>query len=190
MSSSRPTVTKTLNTYYIRHIILDMPLNLRSVAQARRSRGLSQSEVAHRSKTSLATIQNIEAGRANPELATLERIFRVLGLELNLKSAAWNWNPLCSLGVPLLHSGKNKLRPDRELLKFTLGILSQESLAALTDSREISALKSWLRALKDHYPELWAQSASHLQNWIQEQDLTGAEIKLRRLALANLAGFL
>jgi DNA-binding XRE family transcriptional regulator len=151
---------------------------------------MSQGELAHRAHTSLATIQSIEAGRANPSLTTLERVIHVLGLRLELKNTPPDWTRLASVGVPLLMSGEFSVRPDKELLKQELLNLSVDTLHSLTDPREASALRSWLRALHDHYPQVWARYAPHLSSWLKKQRLSGPEIKLRRIALSNLAGYL
>src|SRR5690349_6008984 len=116
-----------------------MDLDLRRLANARKARGLSQSEIAHRARTSLATIQNIEAGNANPALATVERIFKVLGLRLELRSAPLDWDRLASLGVPILAGGQVSIRPDKDMLKQELFNLSPDALNAITDPREKSA---------------------------------------------------
>jgi len=165
-------------------------MNLRRLARVRLARGISQSELAHRAGTSLATVQNIEAGRANPSLATLERIVHELGLRLEFKSTPLDWTHFASLGVPLLTAPAAPLRPDKELLRQELSTLSPDALSALTDPREAAALRSWLRALQDHYPQLWARWAPHLSSWMKKQELSGPEIKLRRIALSRLAEYL
>jgi len=165
-------------------------MDLRCLARVRHARGISQTELAHRSDTSLATIQNIESGRANPSLATLERILYVLGLRLELKNTPLDWTRLASLGVPLLASTDTLVRPDKGLLQQELSNLSPEVLRSIHDPREASALKAWLQALQDHYPHTWNRFAPHLSSWLKKQKLSGSEIKLRRIALSNLAGYL
>lgn len=172
----------------IRLIIIGM--NLRDLAQVRHARGISQGELAHRSRTSLATIQNIEAGRANPSLATLERIVHELGLRLELKNTPLDWGRLVSLGLPLLTTQATSVRADKDLLRNALSTLSAKTLQALADPRDVSALRSWLSALRGHYPRLWEQFAPHLSLWIDKQKLSGPEIKLRRIALSKLADYL
>jgi len=165
-------------------------MDLKRLTRVRHARAITQSDLAHRAHTSLATIQNIEAGRANPSLATLERIIHVLGLRLELVNTPPDWTRLTSLGVPLLASHEASLRPDKELLQQELANLSLDTLNAVIDPREKSALKSWLKALQDHYPRIWNRSAPHLTSWLKKQKISGPEIKLRRIALSNLAGYL
>jgi len=52
------------------------------IAQARRSSGLSQEEVARRARTSRPTLSGYERGSRNPTLATLERVLAANGQEL------------------------------------------------------------------------------------------------------------
>ena len=155
-------------------------MNLSRLAHARKARGLSQSEVASRARTSLATIQNIEAGRANPSLETVERIFKILGLRLVIQDAPPAWDRLISLGVPLVANDSVSIRPDRELLRVELSKLSADSIDTITDTREKSALVSWLKALHDHYPLFWNRFAHHLDAWLKAQEFSAAEIKIGR----------
>lgn len=50
-----------------------------SLRNARRSRGVSQRELAQRSGVAQPTIARIEAGTADPRLGTLERLFEACG---------------------------------------------------------------------------------------------------------------
>ncbi|MBU6376643.1 MAG: helix-turn-helix transcriptional regulator [Bdellovibrionales bacterium] len=165
-------------------------MNLRRLARVRHARGISQSELANRSRTSLATIQNIEAGRANPSLATLERIVHELGLRLELRNTPPDWGRLASLGLPLLTTQETFVRPEKDLLRQELSTLSTDTLHALVDPREAGAMRAWLSALHDHYPQLWDRLAPHLNQWLEKQKLSGPEIKLRRIALSKLADYL
>lgn len=47
--------------------------------------GLTQQDLADYAGLSLRIIKNIEVGKANPSVATLSKIAKVLGLELRLK---------------------------------------------------------------------------------------------------------
>jgi transcriptional regulator with XRE-family HTH domain len=53
---------------------------------------------------SLPTIQNIEAGRANPELETIQKLLHVLGIETQWTARKVDWDFLSTCGVPLLGS--------------------------------------------------------------------------------------
>ena len=50
--------------------------------QRRSELGLSQLDLAEMSEISLSTIKDIERGKGNPSLKTIERIMDVLGMEI------------------------------------------------------------------------------------------------------------
>lgn len=153
---------------------------------------LSQQEVAARARVSLATLQNIEAGRANPAHNTLLAICQVLGLQLSLlaESPKDHISLLISYGVPLMEGGKlMTARPNRTsegLLKILNGITPLIS-DLKRNSREELALASFLRALRDHYPTFWTRTDRNLELWLVKRPISA---KLRRLALASLSEYL
>jgi hypothetical protein len=102
-----------------------------------------------------------------------------------------DWSRLVRLGVPLLQrsSGRHP-PPDKPALASVLGRLRPTHADLPEGSRECSALTAWLLALKDHYPGFWQQHGAHLDRWLRRQPVGGAEIKLRRIALAYLASYL
>jgi len=51
----------------------------------RKKLGISQLDLAELSELSLATIKDIERGKSNPSLSTMEKINKVLGLEFVLQ---------------------------------------------------------------------------------------------------------
>ena len=56
-----------------------------TIAKRRKTLGIFQNDLAEMSGVSLATIKNIERGKGNPSLKTVEKILTVLGLELHFK---------------------------------------------------------------------------------------------------------
>jgi len=54
----------------------------RKIAELRRGAGLSQDALARRARIARATVNRIERGRLLPELSTLRRIARALGMSL------------------------------------------------------------------------------------------------------------
>ena len=160
------------------------------ILKSRTLRGLTQTELARRSMTSLATIQNLEAGKANPELGTLEKILAVLGMSLKIQNLPLDWDRLVSLGVPLLVPTRRPIRPDRNALSNELIRLRSEDWGKTLSNRERASLVAWLSALENHFPVFWRQTANHLDAWLRKQKIGGSEIKLRRLALATLAEYL
>lgn len=163
----------------------------RELKSYRQQRGLTQTALATKAGISLATIQNIEAGKANPELSTLTEICRVLGLELRLEPKVIDWESLIPYGLPLV-SLKNMVpvRPHREaLLKNLNGVCLQLETVKPT-SREGMCLAAWLLALKDHYPSVWRSVDPQLSKWLENLEVTPSLIKLRRLALARVSSYL
>lgn len=55
---------------------------------ARKTKGISQRELARRANTSQAAIAAYEAGRRSPSLDTLARIIRAAGLDLRIRLEA------------------------------------------------------------------------------------------------------
>lgn len=55
------------------------------IKQSRTKFGISQTDLAEISEVSLATIKDIERGKGNPSLSTIEKIADTLGLELRLE---------------------------------------------------------------------------------------------------------
>jgi len=55
------------------------------IAPARRSKYLTQSQLAHFLKTSQAMISKLETGKANPTAEFLDRLFKVLGLDVEIR---------------------------------------------------------------------------------------------------------
>ena len=70
--------------------------------------GLTQTKLSALSGVSLPTIQNIEAGRANPELETLQKLLHVLGIETQWGTRKPDWDFLSTCGVPLLGSQSSR----------------------------------------------------------------------------------
>lgn len=156
----------------------------------RRAKGLTQQELATRAQVGLATIQNIEAGRANPELSTLESILGIFGFELELKSRMLDWSTLTLLGVPLMTG--STIEGFRVTARYMIETLNQSTGSLLemdSKSRECAAVSSFLRALQDHYPSLWQHLDADLVAWLKKNSKF-ASIKLRRLALQRLGEYL
>jgi len=165
------------------------------IRETRRLLGISQTALAVRAGVSLATLQNIEAGRANPSVSTLERLLAPLGLGLAVEPRQADWDALAAFGLPLTGSGAGGLRVDEESL---LGYLHRAALdlsrrPALPDGeRKTECLQALLLALRGHFP-------SHYRRWFRRSPLildlvadepSGRVIKLSRLAREALAEIL
>ncbi len=53
-----------------------------NVQEARRDRGLSQEELAHRADMHQTYLSGVERGRRNPSVTVLQRIVSALGLDI------------------------------------------------------------------------------------------------------------
>lgn len=159
--------------------------------KARQDRGLTQSELAGKASLSLATIQNLEAGRANPEFATLEKLVEILGFEIRLVSKKLDLNGLIAHGMPLLSEGRTNLRPERMSLFRNLAEVGGQ-LDQLPSGRESEALQGLLLAIRDHYPSIWGEVDGRVKTWFSKRgpDKSFQLVKLRRMALSRLAEYL
>ena len=58
-------------------------VEIAAIIKERRARlGLSQQDLAEFAETGIATVKDIERGKGNPTLHTLQKIMNVLGLEM------------------------------------------------------------------------------------------------------------
>lgn len=55
-----------------------------SISNRRRQLGITQQDLAEMAEVGIATIKDIERGKGNPSLKTLEKICTVLGLVIHL----------------------------------------------------------------------------------------------------------
>ena len=167
----------------------------RLVRRRRRDLGMTQSDLAVRAAVSLATIQNIETGRANPALSTLRRILAEVGIAPEWRDRAADWDALAALGLPL-----GRLRSRRPVL--SAGSLFAHLVPALVEvsvpeatgdrARKVEALEALLLALRHHYPSLYARrlARSPLVRSLLPAEPSGRVVKLGRIARASLAEYL
>src|SRR5437868_5975395 len=86
-------------------ICMNLPDCIRSTRQIL---GYSQVELAALSGVSLPTLQNIEAGKGNPSLDTINLLFKSLELRLThtVEPADWDLLAACGLALTPLHQTK------------------------------------------------------------------------------------
>jgi transcriptional regulator with XRE-family HTH domain len=160
------------------------------IRNTRKTKKISQNQLAKDAGVSLATVQNIEAGRANPEIKTLESLLAILGFKLEAVPQSLDWDLLSHLGVPLTARQSLSWRPTPQDLRSTLQRLAPALDELSRDSRDARALTAFLSALKDHYPSIWVTIGDDVKSWLEKQ-LTGfTALKLRRLAVARLSEYL
>lgn len=56
-----------------------------NIKKRRRRLGISQQDLAEFAEVGIATVKDIERGKGNPSLQTLQKILAVLGLEMELQ---------------------------------------------------------------------------------------------------------
>lgn len=176
--------------------------NTSEIIKAKRTDlGLSQSQLAIEAGVSLPTIQNIEAGKANLSQSTLEHILEVLGLKLQVMAVGLDWDKVVSLGVPLTGSSATALGFPSSSKEFISSLddflksLSIRKEEMLKNSRHWEAFTAFLWALETHYSKTlerlrYSKKAKLILNQNLELFEIGRLIKLRRIALANIGGFL
>ena len=159
----------------------------------RLSNQLSQVKLAHESGVSLPTIQNIEAGKANPTVEVLEKLLNVFGLRFQILIQPFNGDRASAFGVPLLINNiSNEVIVNKSTLKIEcrkwLGQMREKTLS----EREEIAVVAFLKGLKDHYPTFYHNeiAAPLFDLIIGKFSNDGRVIKLRRIALANMSRYL
>ncbi|MCB0408476.1 MAG: helix-turn-helix transcriptional regulator [Bdellovibrionales bacterium] len=146
--------------------------------------GMTQVQVANSSHISLATFQNIEAGKANPSLSTLQALLQTLGLKLEVRPLKTTVEDLTQVGVPLMEAAPVTHKPIKTP-KSLLSALKTIEPFSLTEERNKKAFASYLIALRDHYPSFWNEIEYHFGQWLnQNNSLVSAH--LRRLSLSFL----
>jgi transcriptional regulator with XRE-family HTH domain len=166
---------------------------LARVSRRRRALGLTQSALARRAGISLATLQNVEAGRANPALGTLRRILGPLGLRLTMAPDETDWDVLAGLGVPLAVERASMPRPTEELpVRVRRAARSLASGEAGGDERKREALQAFLLALRGHFPSTWRRwfADAPAVRALAPREPSGRVIELSRISRERLAELL
>lgn len=166
---------------------MDQPAQL--FYQARKMMGFTQMELASRAQVGLATIQNIEAGKANLSYSNLCAIAQALGIRIVFQTKQIDWDLLTQFGVPLLDktTTPRRIHPNREQLIECLTRIAKDSLP--TKGRELESLTSFLLAIRDHYPSTWEDLNPMIKAWLAKKQ-RHARIQLRRISIAALARYL
>lgn len=67
---------------------MDIP---KIISERRKALGITQTELAEMAGVGIATVKDIERGKGNPSLKTLEQLCTVLGFEIELKIKRLNY---------------------------------------------------------------------------------------------------
>ncbi len=142
------------------HTILHMNIG-KMILNQRNNMGLSQVELAVRSGVSLPTIQNIEAGRANPAWSTLESLFKILAVEVQLKAKPIDLKLWVLHGVPLtsadIQSEKYQKPQSTRLKKMLKSLAGQLPANEDFHRKEWQAFLAFLWAIHENYPAFFKQ---------------------------------
>ncbi|GEM_PF-2219887 len=147
------------------HNVLGMNL-AKIIRQKRKQKAMTQVELAYQTGISLPTIQNIEAGKANPSLKTIEALFDVLNVKLLLtKENEMEYDWLVELGVPLPQKRRAPLRED--LIQYGDRLLAR-FLMCKSQSQEYAAFAAYFSCLQDHYPDIFNQICRQQQAKVEQ----------------------
>ncbi len=166
-----------------------------AIRRQRLGLGFTQAEVARRSGVSLATLQNIEAGRANPAFSTLSKVLHEIALTPRCQAVEPDWDALCRLGLPLSAARSSRTvrgSADRLIRELAPALTALSCDTVGETSREAEALQALLLALRLHFPDFFAArfSRSSLAWRMATRAPDGRVTKLYRIARAALAEYL
>lgn len=167
----------------------------------RQGLGISQSHLAQLSGLSLASIQNMEAGKSNLSISNLASLLEVLGFDLKLVRRQVEWEKLVCYGLPILPatSLEGAGVPEIECLeKLLVGacaeFIQQEKPESRKSLREREALQAMILALRDHFPKFFNERLKAykvIQQLIpRTEEISGKLVKLRRIAVSYLSTYL
>jgi len=158
--------------------------------------GMTQTQVATAAGIALPTLQQVEAGKSNPSIGTIERIGRVLGFSVEYRARPCDWRLLTAWGVPLSEESASPSTPpsSTDHLLSELRRAAREAISS-EDERRKTALSAFLLALHDHFPDVFrrglarSEPARSLLNASLRTD-RGKILKLRRIAVTRLSEYL
>jgi transcriptional regulator with XRE-family HTH domain len=163
----------------------------RKIKEIREQNQWTQFQLAQKSGLSLATIQNIESQRANPEVSTLSKILHALDYSLSLEPqrdmgevAYW-----INYGLPLMQQiGVRLPQPKRE--DFISDYVKLDPRRIQTSDGRV--MKSWVHfliALRDHFPSVFKLNPE-VVTWIKKHQDTYLSPKLRRICIHRFSEFM
>lgn len=165
----------------------------RWVRRRRRALGLTQADLRARAGVSLATVQGIEAGTANPAFETLRRVLEALGLCLDVRPRDAAWDVLAHFGLPLAGAegseGAREIEDLPDAVRAAALELRGEEERGDGRQRRRESLEALLLALRLHFPSLherWFGRAPAVLGLVPGRP-SGRVVKLARVARALLA---
>ncbi len=158
---------------------------LKEIKNLRTVQGYTQHELAKKAGVSLPTIQNIEAGRANPSLSNIEQILDALNARIEIKINLQSFDLLDLFNMDLERFKKVDLK------KILLQFLKKEKSTPFL-GRDLDLMTSLLSGLSSHYPVWMKQQKfdfTDLKKWrLMEKKIDPSRlIKFRRIWLAKIS---
>jgi transcriptional regulator with XRE-family HTH domain len=165
-------------------------MDYRNMKELRVGLGISQAHLAQHSELSLATIQNIENGIANPSISTLENLLSQLGCKLDITQIPADLDLLSICGLPFEAEKKtNRKISEKEFLSELRRLSSQTDPAK--SNRVSEALSILLFVIFDEYPKFAKRhlSGSSIKRHLPKK-LSGRLLKLRHISRARISKIL
>lgn len=163
---------------------------MQNIRNKRLELGLSQQNLANSASLSLATIQNIELGKANPSIKVLNRIFNILGIRITYQNIPTNYEKLNMLGLPfMVKNSSTEVTTKEKLIKeLRIAFINYQD----SDERTKHVLEATFLALRDHFKEFYNQNFAKMMiiNGFDQFTVTGKHIKYRRIILWNFSRYL
>lgn len=162
------------------------------IKQRRQQKGYTQVKLSAVTNVSLPTIQNLEAGKANPTLTLLERIKGPLEILVDIRSGEPDWKFLQAYGLPLetAETSKNAKSSPFSYFRFSKELLCAVDYVSLSHEERLKeAVGALLSTLQTHYPTFFGYGLAEpkVLKFIDTLKKTGRLIKLKRLALAKIS---
>jgi hypothetical protein len=141
---------------------------------------------------SLATLQSVEAGTANPSLSTLHKLFRPLGLHVEVSPGPADWDALVAYGLPLGGGARRASSADlsilpREMKRAALELSGEGDVPDRQRKRE--CFQALALALQCHFPSTYRAwfKRSRAVRALTPSSPTDRVIKLTRIAREAVA---
>lgn len=168
------------------------------IKKTRISMGLSQQKLAELSSLSIATIQNLEAGKGNPTLEVIKSVSSILNFDLELLPQKTDWDSLCHYGLGLMAKNdetknlkKQRSKNGLKNLLISACLEIQNSKIIIDKERYRVAVEALILALKNHYGKFFKENLN--QPIIKEfipKEITGKHLKLYRYSKDILGQYL
>lgn len=165
------------------------------IKNTRISVGLSQQKLAEKAGLSIATIQNLEAGKGNPTLEVVESLSNILNFNIEFLPQKTDWESLCYYGLGLASEDDQMIKSKKLRNKYKLKELLisacleiKNSKVIVDKSRYVVSVESLIFAIKNHYSKFFSENLNlPIIKEFLPKELTGKHLKLYRYS-KNILG--